>query len=235
MATLNPTIAIGGSGGSGGPGGGSFTDYHGRLRRARLGLAVALTPIAMLFISFTSAYIVRQGLPTFDEHSGTYIRDWLTVNLPVTLLLINTALLLISGLTMELARRQIARRVSLSPVGSVPGVSIGEEGTGTVPWLGITVVLGVGFLAGQALAWRTLADRGFYMATSPSSSFVYLLTATHAVHLSGGMLVLLFALAASLFRRPVESRYIVVDTAAWYWHFMALLWVYIFALLEFAR
>ncbi len=61
------------------------------------------------------------------------------------------------------------------------------------PWLGATVVLGGGFLTGQWMAWRELADRGFYLATSPSSSFVYLLTATHAVHLAGGILVLLYA------------------------------------------
>jgi cytochrome c oxidase subunit 3 len=134
---------------------------------------------------------------------------------------------------MELARRQITRQVALAPVQSIPGVSIGEERS--FPWLGATVVLGFGFLAGQWMAWRQLADRGFYLATSPSSSFVYLLTAAHAVHLAGGLLVLLYAGATSLLHKPVEARRIVVDVAAWYWHFLALLWIYIFALLEFAR
>ncbi len=212
---------------------GGAPDYGGRLRRARLALAVAITPIIMLFVSFTSAYIVRQGLPTLDERTGAYVRDWLQVNLPVALLLVNTLILLLSSLSMELARRQITREVALAPVRSIPGVSLGEERN--FPWLGATVVLGLGFLAGQWLAWRELADRGFYLATSPSSSFVYLLTGMHALHLAGGVLALLYAGATSLLRQPVEARRIVVDIAAWYWHFMALLWLYIFALLQFAR
>ncbi len=213
--------------------GGAPPDYRGRLRRARLGLAVALTPVVMLFVSFTSAYIVRQGLPTLDEHTGTYVSDWLTVSLPVTLLLVNTIVLVASSITLEIVRQQIARRAALNALGSIPGVSIGEERV--FPWLGITVALGAGFLAGQFLAWRELAHRGWYVATTPSSSFVYLLTATHAVHLAGGLLALLYAVVISLKRRPIESRYIVIDTVAWYWHFMALLWIYIFALLWFAR
>jgi cytochrome c oxidase subunit 3 len=247
MATLTSSVSIkdpklgrGGSGvhppvfdgGDDGRGDNGSPDYGQRLRRARLGLLVTLVPITMLFVSFTSAYVFRQGLPTLDEH-GTYVRDWLQVNLPVTLLLVNTLLLLVSSITVELARRQITRQVALAPVQSIPGVSIGEERN--IPWLGITVVLGFGFLIGQWMAWRQLADRGFYMATSASSSFVYLLTAAHAIHLAGGLLVLVYAGVTSLLRKPVEARRIVVDVAAWYWHFMALLWIYIFALLEFLR
>jgi len=184
----------------------------------------------MLFVSFTSAYIVRQGLPTLDEKTHTYVRDWIPVHLPTTLLLVNTALLLLSSIAAELARRRITREAAFA-VRSIPGASLGP-GKG-LPWLGITVVLGGGFLTGQWIAWRLLADRGFYLATSASSSFVYLLTATHAIHLIGGMLVLLYAATASLLHKPVEARRIVVDVTAWYWHFMFLLWVYIFALMWF--
>jgi cytochrome c oxidase subunit 3 len=134
---------------------------------------------------------------------------------------------------VEMARRQIARRAVLDPVKSIPGVSLGREQT--FPWLGISAALGMGFLGGQWLAWRELARRGFYVSTSPSSSFTYLLTAAHAVHLAGGLLVLLWAVAMSARGAALESRYIVVDVAAWYWHFMALLWIYIFALLWLAK
>jgi cytochrome c oxidase subunit III len=213
--------------------GGGSPDYGSRLRRARLGLAVAIAPIVMLFVSFTSAYIVRQGLPTLDEKTNTYVRDWTPVNLPIALFLVNTGLLLLSSIAAELARRQITRQVALAPVRSISGVSL-DSGKG-LPWLGITVVLGGGFLTGQWIAWRLLAERGFYLATSASSSFVYLLTATHAVHLLGGMLVLLYAATVSLLHKPVEARRIVVDVTAWYWHFMFLLWVYIFALMWFVR
>jgi cytochrome c oxidase subunit 3 len=134
---------------------------------------------------------------------------------------------------MELARRQSAQEVVLAPVAEIPGVSAGNEKP--FPWLGLTVVLGLAFLVGQFLAWRALEARGFYVATSPSSSFVYLLTGMHALHLAGGVLALLYAAATSLLHKPVEVRRIVVDVTAWYWHFMALLWIYIFALLQFAR
>ena len=232
MATLNPTIPAGG-GYDGGDTPSVLTDYAGRLRRARLGMAVALTPISMLFVSFTSAYIVRQGLPTLDEKSGQYVRDWIAVSLPVSLLLINTFLLVMSTFTMEMARRQMARRAVLTPVQTIPGVSIGDEKR--FPWLAVTVVLGFGFLAGQWMAWREFASRGVYLATTPSSSFIYLLTVSHAVHLTGGLIVLITALVMALGRERLERQYIIVDTASWYWHFMALLWIYIFALLQFAK
>lgn len=220
-------------GGGDGGRGGNVPDYGARLRRARLGLVCAIATVCMLFIGLTSAYIVRQGLPTFDDASNSYIRDWGEVHLPYALLLINTALLLVSSVTMELARRQAARQAALAPVSSIPGVSLGRETS--FPWLGLTVLLGFGFLAGQWLAWGELHNRGFYLNTNPSSSFAFLLTITHAVHLTGGMVALLWAATAMLRRVPAEGRRIVVDITAWYWHFMLVLWAYIFALLGLAK
>jgi cytochrome c oxidase subunit III len=204
-----------------------------RLRRARLGLAVALTPIIMLFVSFTSAYVVRQGLPTLDPRTNTMVHDWFRIDLPTTLFLVNTFVLLLSSATMEMARRRLAREAALEKIELIPGVSLGKESK--VPWLGLTILLGCGFLVGQWLAWRELAAHGIYVATAPSSSFIYLLTGAHAVHLMGGVIALLAAGAASLLHQPLQSRRIVVDVTAWYWHFMALLWIYILALLEFAH
>jgi cytochrome c oxidase subunit III len=208
-------------------------NYGARLRRARLGLICAIATVSMVFVSLTSAYVVRRGLPTFDDSSRTYLRDWGSVQLPWLLLAINTALLLISSLTMERARRSITRSVALAPVRSIPGVSVGDERS--FPWLGVTVVLGFGFLIGQWIAWSELKGRGFFVNTNPNSSFVYLLTAAHAVHLAGGIVALLWAGATSLLHRPIEGRRIVVDVTAWYWHFMAVLWLYVFALLAFVR
>jgi cytochrome c oxidase subunit 3 len=253
MATLSPSVTIndpavktpktgyggGGTrppvpgGGGGDRGGNGSPDYGQRLRRTRLGLLVGLIASTMVFVSFTSVYVMRRGLPTLDDRSGGYVHDWLQVNLPTGLLLVNTILLVLSSITVELARRQITRQTALAPLQSIPGVSIGKERN--FPWLGATVVLGLGFLVGQWMAWRELGARGFYLATSPSSSMVYLLTATHAIHLTGGLLVLMYAAATALMHRAVEGRRIVVDVTAWYWHFMAFVWIYIFALLEFVR
>src|ERR1700729_3811000 len=198
MATYSPSTPVNrlGRGGNvpappnGGDGGDSSSgsnlpNYGARLRRARLGLICAIATVSMIFISLTSAYIVRQGLPTFDGASNTYVHDWGAVQLPWLLLGINTFLLLLSSLTMEGARRDITRQAALAPIKSIPGVSLGNERR--FPWLWISVVLGFGFFAGQWMAWSELHRRGFYVDTNPSSSFVYLLTATHAVHLAGGM------------------------------------------------
>jgi len=212
---------------------GDVPNYGARLRRARLGLICGVATVGMVFISLTSAYIFRRGLPTFDGTQNAYVRDWGAVRLPWALLGVNTLILLVSSLTMELARRKAARQAALAPVKSIPGVSLGDERS--LPWLGITVMLGVAFLVGQWLAWAELHNRGFYVDTNPSSSFAFLLTIAHAVHLAGGMIALLCAGSTSLLQRPVESRRIVVDITAWYWHFMAVLWIYIFALLGLAR
>src|SRR5208283_3613669 len=195
MATLSPPVTVHAPktgkdvsssrppvyGGGGGGGSDGSPDYGSRLRRARLGLVVAIAPIVMLFVAFTSAYIVRQGLPTLDQKTNAYVRDWTPVDLPIALLLVNTGLLLLSSMAAELARRQITRQAASGPSSSIPDVALGP-GKG-LPWLGITFVLGGGFLTGQWIAWRVLAERGFYLASSASSSFVYLLTATHAIHL----------------------------------------------------
>ncbi len=204
-----------------GANGDAVLSFEVRLRRARLGLLVGLVGIVMVFISFTSAYVVRQGLPTLDPGTNTLVRDWFSVRLP-SLLFLNTVVLLISGGSMELARRQALREFR-------------SEIESGIPWLALTVLLGLSFLVGQWTVWQKLAASGFYLSTNPSSSFVYLLTGTHAVHLLGGVFALLFACGAALLRREPESRAVVVDIAAWYWHFMTVLWVYIFCLLKFAR
>jgi cytochrome c oxidase subunit 3 len=246
MGILSPTITrLPGTARGGGPtapptggggddrGGQNFPNFGDRLRRARLGLAVGLTPIIMLFVSFTSAYVVRQGLPTLDEKTNQYVRDWLPVNMPWILLWINTVVLMASSITMEFTRRRTTREAALAPVKSIPGVSLGDERS--FPWLALTTALGLLFLLGQWMAWSELEARGFFIATSPSSSFVYLLTGMHALHLAGGVIALLYAGAIALLKKPIETRRVVIDITSWYWHFMALLWIYIFALLNFAR
>src|ERR1700727_2678812 len=246
MATYSPSTPANklGRGGdipvppNGGGGGDDSQDsnlpnYGARLRRARLGLICGIATVSMIFISLSSVYVVRQGLPTFDGATNSYVRDWGRVQLPWLLLAINTALLLVSSLTMEFARRDIKRRAALAPLQSMPGISLGEEKS--FPWLGVTVLLGFGFLVGQWLAWGELKARGFFVDTNPNPKFVYYFSEAHAVVKTGGMIAVLCAAAASLLHKPVESRRIVVDITAWYWHFMAVLWIYVFALLGFAR
>jgi cytochrome c oxidase subunit 3 len=206
-------------------------NYGERLRRARMGLAVAMTPIVMLIISFTAVYIVR-SFQTLDAGLTGYKQTWIPVQLPWAILLANTAVLIISSFTIDLARRDITRQAALAPVESIPGVSLGDERH--FPWLTLTTALGLLFLAGQLFAWSRLSGAGFHLAGGTSSSFVYILTAMHGLHLAGGILALVWANVAALLHRPIESRRIIVDITSWYWHCMTVLWIYILLLFSFA-
>jgi cytochrome c oxidase subunit III len=209
-----------------------FAPLEARLRRARLGMLVAIVGIIMIFISLTSAYVVRQGLPTFDPRTNSLQRDWLRVPLPM-LLVVNTVVLLISSITMELARRQAARDLAAAAI--TPINRAAAKNDSKISWLALTILLGLSFLAGQLIVWRELGAAGFYLATTPSSSFVYLLTGMHGVHLFGGILALLVASVASLLRRAPDSQYVVVDVTGWYWHFVTILWLYLLCLLKFVN
>jgi cytochrome c oxidase subunit III len=214
-------------------GGGDSPDFGRRMRQARFALIVLLTPILILFVGATVAYLFRHGTAVLDPRTGQYVRYWIEVRLPVGLLLCNTAILLLGSFTMEMARRRLAQEAALEPLKHIPGLVPPSELR--FPWLGASFLLGLGFLAGQGLAWRVLAARGFFMRAGASSGFVYILTGIHAAHLAGGMVVLGYAQVITLLHKSIEHRRIIVDITAWYWHFMAALWIYIFLLLHFAR
>jgi cytochrome c oxidase subunit 3 len=220
-------------GGDGGPGDGS-PDYEHRLQRARLALFCGVASISILFITVTTVFFaLRHGTVVFDPHTNRYVRTWVAVVLPVRLLLLNTLVLLLSSVTIEMARRRSAREMVLAPIRSLPGIALDQERG--VPWVAMTLILGLLFLTGQWLAWTAFRAEGFHVSAGSPTPFFYLLTGAHAIHLIGGMLVLFYAGAASLLHRALERRRIILEVAAWYWHFMGLLWVYIFALLQFGR
>jgi cytochrome c oxidase subunit III len=175
----------------------------------RIGMWVALAAILMMFTALTSAYIVRAGSAN----------DWQPLTMP-RVLLVSTALILISSGTLEWARRkaatQTAYRIRLI----------------------ITVVLGLGFLASQLWAWRQLAEQGVYVSSNPHSSFFYLLSATHGVHLLGGLLFLIYLAGRTRSSDNAVAgakRQAVADAVSIYWHFMAVLWIYLFVLLFYWR
>ena len=247
MATFSPTASVdsprvalddhgivppvrggddGGSGRHGSP------DYRTRLRRARLGLLVALTPVLMLFVSFTSAYVVRQGLPTLDPHTNQMVRDWIPIKLP-NLLLANTCVLLLSTVSMELARRQMKREATLSPA-EPPAAGLFNTET-AFPWLALTILLGICFLTGQWLAWRELACARLLCCHQPQQLFYLFADWDTRYPFDGWNTCSVCRRRSSAVHRPAGTRSIVVDVTAWYWHFMALLWIYILCLLEFAH
>ncbi len=223
----------GGWGAGGGRGDDDRPSYSERLRRYRLAVMLALASVVMLFVSFTTAYVVRKAGAVWDPARNDYVSNWAPLTLPIGILLFNTLVLAVSSITLEIARRRAAEDVVLAPIADIPGIRV--TANHALPWVWTTIFLGMAFLAGQAYAWHRLQLANISFDTSASSSFFFILTGVHAVHLAGGILALLFAGATSWLHRPPETRRIVIDVTAWYWHFMGALWIYIFALLYFAR
>jgi cytochrome c oxidase subunit 3 len=91
--------------------------------------------------------------------------------------------------------------------------------------------MGLGFLGGQWRAWQWYRVRDLFTHGGPANSFLLFMTGTHAVHLLGGILVLLYASFAPGPRHSLDRRRIVIDVTAFYWHFMSALWLYVFGLL----
>jgi len=216
MVSTRPVIQKGAGGGPGIPGpngngskrGDPFREPDSRANRYRIGMWVGLASIAMMFTSLSSAYIVRSGTAA----------DWLPLRIPRVMFL-STALILISSVTIEVARRKLKQ-------GFTERYS---------RYLLLTGILGVAFLGGQIISWRQLASQGIYVSTHPHSSFFYLLTGAHGVHIAGGLLALtvLWLRSQRKSDKPgfAATRQATADAVSIYWHFMDGLWIYLFLLL----
>ena len=168
-------------------------------------MTVALGGIVMFFMALTSSYIVRKG-------AGI---DWQRFIVP-RILWFNTAILLISSVTLSRSRRDCCATTR----------------EGFRHWWYVTTALGLLFLVGQLIAWRQLAAAGVFLATNPSSSFFYVLTAAHGLHILGGLGALL-SVAFHKGRRITQATS--PNIVAMYWHFMDGLWVFLFVLLTLGR
>jgi len=185
----------------------SVTDPRGE--PTRTGIWVALAAIAMSFAALTSALYVREGAAT----------DWHHIVLP-RILWFNTLALIASSITLELARHRVAAFMR----GQAPSRS------DSMLWLNATLALGLLFVAGQYLAWMKLRSQGLYLPTNPNSSFFYLLTGVHAVHVLGGLGGLTRVIVKFLSSRwPLRRS--TMDATSYYWHFMGLLWMYLLFIL----
>jgi len=182
---------------------GSGGEAAHRIETAKLGIWIALGSITMLFAAFTSAYIVRSA--------GN---DWIPLEVP-PILWLNTAVILLSSVAMEIARRAFA---ASRPVAFRK-------------WLLATAILGVLFLAGQVVAWSQLAAQGIYLQSHPHSSFFYVLTGVHAVHLLAGVLALLYVLALASRHRLMPGESSSPGVCATYWHFVSAVWLYLMVVL----
>jgi cytochrome c oxidase subunit 3 len=222
MTTVPPTISP-----SLPPPGGFFVgsqvdldNWPAKLRRYRLGLGLYVAAMVMLFVAFSSAYIVRRGVPSFETATGTYSLNWEPLRLPLGLLSINTLLLAGASASAEFARRK----------GYAWEHGSREETISTSRWIGVALLLTLGFVLGQGIAWRSLEQRGLVLSSGARTAFFYLLTGTHAIHAIVGMVIL--AWIAFRYSRWLPSRRLIaVDLTAWYLHSMTVLWVYLFVFL----
>ena len=220
-------------GGGGDPGRGDGDGVHGfreQLKRYRLGLLFTVASIVMLFISFTTLFVARRGAGKFDPLTGSFQSDWVPVALPMKILLINSAVLLLSSLFIETAKRAARLDSILIPMSYIPGVRPIRQSSPV--WVWATTVAGFGFLFGQGVAWQRVHLAGGLLNSGPAGTFFILLTGIHAVHLMAGLAVLLYACLARGPKRSLERRCIILDVTALYWHFIAVMWVYVLLVLK---
>ena len=176
-----------------------------RLRRA---VWMAMAAMTMFFLALTYAYLERQGLAS----------GWFSPQLGA-ILGANTALLVASSLALLRARQFLAAR-SLR---------------GTLRWLLTALGFGLGFLAGQALAWWSLFTAGVYIGDHPNSGFFFLVTAAHAVHLAIALALLAWIASRAWRGRLVPDRAWLMDLTSIIWHCLDITWIYLFLVLVLYR
>jgi cytochrome c oxidase subunit 3 len=196
----------GGSGGGGDDWKGSSGSARVPQRAYVTGMVIALSGILMFFMALVSAYIVRKDMPN---------SAWVQLNVP-RILWLNTLILIASSFTLARSRSRF----------------LANDEAGFRHWWGVTTILGIFFLIGQVIAWRQLAAAGLFLATNPASSFFYVFTAAHGLHLLGGVLALLLVAF-----RPTHklTRSTATEIVSMYWHCMDGLWVFLFLLLLLGR
>lgn len=169
----------------------------------KFGMWLFIATVFMLFMSLTSAYIVRQA-------DG----NWTYFELP-SLFWLTTVVILLSSVTMQWAYLAVKK----------------DNASTARLMITLTAVLGVIFLVGQVYGWKALVLNKVYLVGNPSGSFVYVLTLLHGLHIISALIYVLIILVAVL-RGKVHSRRMAgVEMCATYWHFLGVLWLYLFVFL----
>ena len=172
-------------------------------RKYAIAIALAMVAILVFFMAIVAAFLVLRA--TSDK--------WITFHMPI-LLWFNTAILITSSATLEIARKRLS--------------TFDENGFKKF-WM-LTTVLGIVFVLGQVVAWRELVATGVYGSNSLAAAFFYVFTAAHAVHLFGGICALLYV-GLRQFRLSEVTRAAAAEVTSYYWHFMDGLWVFLLALI----
>ncbi|HEU0367693.1 MAG TPA: cytochrome c oxidase subunit 3 [Candidatus Acidoferrum sp.] len=177
-------------------------------KKFSIAVLIGMVSIVMLFLVLTAAFV---------ELRVQHLHTWIGIRIP-KILWANTVVLLLSSATLEMARRKLRL----------------DDAAGFRWMWALTTALGILFVGGQVIAWWQLAQQGVYVTSRLATSFFYVFTALHAVHLLGGVCALLYV-ALHKFDAARVSRSLAAQLASYYWHFMDGLWVFLLALLYFGR
>ncbi|MCD9017457.1 cytochrome c oxidase subunit 3 [Parachryseolinea silvisoli] len=170
----------------------------------KFGLWLFMATVVMLFGAWTSAYIVKRG-----------DMGWSEIILP-DMFWVNTVIILTSSVPMiwavRAAKQDKAEQLKIA--------------------LGVTTILGIAFVVGQFLAFSQMIDfHEHFTGGAVSHSFVYVLSGAHGLHLISGVVVLFIVLRATLQGRVHKGNMNTLEMCATYWHFLGVLWLYLFVFL----
>ncbi len=174
----------------------------------KLMLWIAIVAMAMMFAGLTSAYIVKKGDP----------KGWIDFQMP-SMFLVTTFIVIASSITLIMAS-QAAKKDELAQ---------------SKIYTMLTLVLGFAFCIGQFMAWQQMVDHKiFFSGDSASFSFVYVLSGLHLAHIVGGLIALIVLFYKTNKFQVHKKNMITMNLVSTYWHFVGLLWIYLFIFLSVA-
>ena len=176
-----------------------------RIHPHKFALWTACASIVMMFAALTSAYVVRRA-------GG----NWLEFGLP-DVFYYNTAVIILSSVLLH-ASYWAFKKGNTALYRSL---------------LGGATILGIAFVGLQYVGWETLAASGIGFKANPSSSFLYVISGLHALHVIGGIAALIIAFVLSVTRKHEVTplRKLRFELVVHYWHFVDILWIYLFGFL----
>ena len=172
----------------------------------KFNLWLGMIGMFMMFAALSSGFIVYTA-GGIDRGIKTLLPD---------AFIYSTVLIVLSSVTMQLAYGA-ARKTAFSKQKLL---------------LIATILLGIGFFVMQVHAWGILSDRGVvFVNTNASQSFIYVFTGMHLAHIIAGILVLVRALIGRMRNIAQVKNVFRMDLAALFWHFLGILWIYIYVFL----
>ncbi|EHQ43106.1 MULTISPECIES: cytochrome c oxidase subunit 3 [Myroides] len=185
--------------------------YEKKGRALKVMLLFAIGSIAMVFAGLTSAYVVSKSRP-----------DWLADFVLPMDFTISTVAIVISSVTMHLALKATKE---------------GNVKSGTI-YLISTLILGLLFVFLQFKGFGQVISEGYFFTGSESTittSFLYVIVIVHIAHLFGGMISLLVVIYNHFKQKYNAEQYVGIQLCAWFWHFLDILWVYLFLFFTFFK